>query len=51
MGLLELKGTGGYHLMDQNGATIDKTKGIQHTRAERDMIWEQTLKVLPDILQ
>jgi len=51
-GLLEtLPATGGFYLMDEKGKTIDKTKGIQHTDAERNVIWEKTLALLPDAVQ
>lgn len=42
---------GGYHLIGKDGEAIDKAKGIQHTREERDMIWEKTLALLPGDLQ
>ena len=40
---------GGFYLMDEKGKIIDKAKGIKHTDAERDLIWEKTLALLPDV--
>lgn len=39
--------TPGYHLLDQNGQTIEND--VKHTAVERDLIWEKTLQVLPDL--
>lgn len=49
-GLLKLP-TGGYFLMDSNGKCIDKAKGLKHTAAERDVIWDRTVALFPDVLQ
>lgn len=49
-GLLALNRPG-FYLMDRNGKVIDDPKAIKHTPQERDMIWEKTLKLLPDLVQ
>lgn len=49
-GLINLPSKG-YFLMDQKGKGIDKAKGIKHTSGERAIIWDKTMKILPDVLQ
>jgi NAD(P)-dependent dehydrogenase (short-subunit alcohol dehydrogenase family) len=49
-GLFDLPSVG-FSLMDPKGNSIEKAKGIKHTAAERDMIWEKTAALLPDVLQ
>jgi len=44
-GCLDLP-TKGYFLIDQKGGIIEN--GIKHTSAERDVIWEKTMQLLPD---
>jgi NAD(P)-dependent dehydrogenase (short-subunit alcohol dehydrogenase family) len=46
-GLLDIKSPG-YYLMDENGKLLSSDK-VKHTRQERDVIWEKTLKLLPDL--
>lgn len=38
----------GFKLMDNKGGLIGET-GLKHTKAERDVIWEKTLEILPDL--
>jgi NAD(P)-dependent dehydrogenase (short-subunit alcohol dehydrogenase family) len=45
-GCLDLS-TKGFHLLDQDGKTF--TGGIKHSPEDRDVIWERTLKLLPDL--
>jgi len=49
-GLLDRIDQPGFYLMNQKGAIIDKSKAIKHTAAERDVIWEKTVALLPDIV-
>ena len=37
----------GFHLLNQDGKIIEG--GIKHTPVERDVIWEKTLEILPDL--
>jgi hypothetical protein len=48
--LTRLPADGGFHLIDPKGQTIDPFTGIRHTPEERDVIWESTLALLPDVL-
>lgn len=40
----------GFHLMNEKGEQISHSK-VKHTETERDVIWEKTLEVLPDIVK
>jgi NAD(P)-dependent dehydrogenase (short-subunit alcohol dehydrogenase family) len=48
-GLLDnIKGPGLY-LMGEKGQILDNDKNVKHTPDERDAIWENTLRLLPDL--
>jgi hypothetical protein len=47
-GLLDNIVAPGFYLMGEKGQILDKS-AVKHTPQERDMIWEKTLRLLPDL--